>query len=95
MTKEQGVIAPRDIEMLFYFWTQKEDVEGYGDWDVIQADLERRFPAVAAAWRGYIAGGHTLTAAAVIEQGICRAATERPMTASGQACPHGVAKLYL
>ena len=47
--------------MLEYFWTQKEDVEAYCDWDVIQPDLDRRFPEVPAAWRAYIAGKRGLS----------------------------------
>ena len=66
MTSEQRAVTPADLDMLDYFWTQKKDVERYCDWGAIQVDLEKRFPEIAAAWRGYIAASRTLTA--VIKQ---------------------------
>jgi hypothetical protein len=62
LTSKQRAVTPGDLNMLDYFWSQKEDVERYSSWPEIQEDLERRFPEIAVAWRSYQAARRTLTA---------------------------------
>ncbi len=50
-----------DIEMLRYFWENKEDLECYAGYDKIYLDLKRYYPAVIKAWEDYKAIKQTIT----------------------------------
>ncbi len=41
------------IDMLRYFWEEKEDIERYSDFEYIKSDLEKYRPDILKAWNKY------------------------------------------
>ena len=50
---DQRKVTGRDLEMIIYFWQEKEDLERYCSWKEIQDDLRNNYPHILDAWLRY------------------------------------------
>lgn len=56
------MITRSDLDMLVYFWEEKEDVTRFVDWERMQPGLQEKYPEIIKAWNDYQASRRMLTA---------------------------------
>jgi hypothetical protein len=56
------VITRSDLDMLVYFWEEKDDVTRCVDWERMQPELQEKYPEIIKAWTDHQTSRRTLTA---------------------------------
>lgn len=56
------MITRSDLDMLVYFWEEKDDVTRFVDWERMQPELREKHPEIIKAWADYQTSRRTLTA---------------------------------
>lgn len=54
-------LTGNDVNMLKYYWEEKEDIERFSGLEDISDDLNKRFPEILKAWRDYNESRRRLT----------------------------------
>ncbi len=50
---EQKPLTEENLEMLKYFWEEKQDIERYSEFNNITEELIKKRPSLMAAWNDY------------------------------------------